>query len=115
MDILEIVRRAGETLSTGATVRNVYGEPITVGQRTVLPVAKVRFGFGGGGGSRNDGERPGGGGGGGGRVRLDPCGLVEVTPEGARFIYFRENEPLAAALAAGIVVGLALAWFGRCR
>ena len=113
MDILEIVRRAGETLSAGATVRNVYGEPVTVGQRTVLPVAKVRFGFGGGGGFHSDGDRPGRGGGGGGRVALAPCGVVEVTPDGARFIYFRETERMAAALAAGIVVGLAVAWFGR--
>jgi len=81
-------------------VKSVYGEPVTSGQRTILPVATVRFAFGGGGGAD--------GGGGGGRVSARPCGVVEVTPEGARFVYFREPERLAAAIAVGFLVSFAV-------
>jgi uncharacterized spore protein YtfJ len=27
-----------------------YGDPVVVGDRTVIPIAQVRYGFGGGGG-----------------------------------------------------------------
>jgi len=56
-------------------VKSVYGEPVTSGQRTILPVATVQFSFGGGGGGK--------GGGGGGKVTARPSGIVEVTPEGS--------------------------------
>ncbi|HEY2016615.1 MAG TPA: spore germination protein GerW family protein [Bryobacteraceae bacterium] len=115
MDIAEVIRQIGETISTTATVKNVYGNPVTTGQRVVLPVATVRFGFGGGGGG-GDGQkdRPSRGGGGGGRVLAQPCGFVEVTPEGARFVYYRQREGLAAAVAIGFLAGFAIAWL-QCR
>ena len=106
MDIAEIIRGIAETVSAGATVKTVYGERVTTGQRTILPVATVRFAFGGGGGAE--------GGGGGARVSAQPCGIVDVTPEGARFLYFREPERLAAAVAAGFLLGLAFG-FGQRR
>jgi uncharacterized spore protein YtfJ len=100
MDLAEIIHGIGETVSAGATVKSVYGEPVTVGQRTILPVATVRFSFGGGGGAE--------GGGAGARVSAQPCGIVEVTPEGARFLYFQDPGRLAAVVAAAFLVGFAL-------
>lgn len=100
MDFREIIRGIGETVSAGATVKSVYGEPVTTGQRTILPVATVRFSFGGGRGAE--------GGGGGARVSAQPCGIVEVTPEGARFLYFQEPARVAAAVAVGFLAGIAL-------
>ena len=113
MDIAEILRGIGETVGAGTTVKSVYGEPVTSGQRTILPVASIRFAFGGGGGSGDRGTPHGdmprrGGGGGGGRGSARPCGLVEVTPEGARFVYFQEPGRLAAAIALGFLAGLAV-------
>ena len=102
MNIVETLRGIGETVGAGTTVKSVYGEPVTSGQRTILPVAEIRFAFGGGGGSE------GKGGGGGGRGSARPCGLVEVTPEGARFVYFQEPGRLAAAIALGFLAGLAV-------
>ena len=110
MDVIEIIRGVGEAISAGATVRSVYGEPVTAGERTILPVANVRFAFGGGGG---DSSRRGGGGGGGGRVVARPAGFVEITPEGARFVYYRQPLELAAAVAAGFLLGLAIGRFNR--
>ena len=48
------------------------------------------------------------GGGGGGAVSAAPCGALEVTPEGTRFIVFEDRKRMAAALAIGFVLGAAL-------
>ena len=59
-------------------VNNVIGEPIVVGDVTIIPVSKVSVGFGGGGSdfaSKNGGEPFGGGVGGG--VKVNPiCFLI---------------------------------------
>ncbi len=117
MNITDVVRSIGETIGATATVRTVFGEPVTAGQRLVLPVATIRYSFGGGGGSgpEDGSEEPkkrGGGGGGGGHVVARPCGVVDVTPDGVRFLYYQEPALIAAAVAAGFVVGWA---FGRRR
>jgi uncharacterized spore protein YtfJ len=115
MNIAELVRSVGETIGAAATVKSVYGEPVTSGQRVVLPVATIRCAFGGGGGLDVGSEHPrrGGGGGGGARVVARPCGLVDVTPEGARFVYYQEPALIAAAVAAGFLLGLAFGWMRR--
>ena len=109
MNVQEILQTAGDRASLAATVKSVYGEPVTCGDRTVIPVAKVRMGFGGGGGSgRHNEERSGQGGGGGGGSIANPCGALEITPQGTRFIYFR--DPVRLAFAVGIAT-LAAVWF----
>ena len=52
----EILRSLGERLQGGASVKNVFGDPITVDGKTVIPVARVRYGFGGGGGRHGEAE-----------------------------------------------------------
>lgn len=53
---------------------------------TVIPVARVRWGFGGGGGQVDEAPAgPGSGSGGGGGVIADPIGYLEVRPGGAAF------------------------------
>ena len=72
--------------------RTVFGEPVTQGDITVVPVAKVstRFGFGGGSGSspaKQDADASNGSGmGGGGDVKAKPLGYIEITPHGSRFM-----------------------------
>jgi uncharacterized spore protein YtfJ len=106
MNIQELLQGMAERVSASASVKNVYGDPVVVGNRTVVPVARVQYAFGGGGGSRDDLE--GGGGGGGGRVSAQPCGALEVTPEGTRFIAFDDRRALGAALALGLILGAAV-------
>lgn len=64
-----------------------YGDPVTVGGRTVIPVGKVRArgGMGFGGGSDAESAGSGGGGGGGGALDAAPLGYIEVTAEGTNF------------------------------
>lgn len=110
MNIQQLLQSMAERVSASAAVKNVYGEPVIAGDRTVIPAAQVRYAFGGGGGAKNDAEAQngGGGGGGGGRVSARPCGALEVTPEGTRFIAFPDNRSIGAALAIGFVLGAAV-------
>ena len=60
-------------------VNNVIGEPITVGDVTIIPVSKVSVGFGGGGSDyvKNVGSNEPFGGGVGGGVKVTPiCFLI---------------------------------------
>ena len=106
MDIQQLLQTFAERVSNSASVRSVYGDPVVVGDRTVIPVAQIGYAFGGGGGAKAD--SPNGGGGGGGRVFARPCGALEVTPEGTRFIDFADRPRMGAALALGFVLGAAV-------
>ncbi|MHB0871819.1 MAG: GerW family sporulation protein [Chloroflexota bacterium] len=64
-----------------------FGDPRTVGDRTVIPVAEVMYGFGAGMGSGQgpgpQGQPSGGSGGGsGGGVRTRPIAAIVIGPEG---------------------------------
>jgi uncharacterized spore protein YtfJ len=109
MDIPQLLHSIAERVSGSASVKNVYGDPVVVGNRTVIPAAQVRYAFGGGGGAKGEaeaGDRNGGGG--GGRVSARPCGALEVTPEGTRFIAFDNRRTTGAALALGFILGAAV-------
>lgn len=54
-----------------------YGEPVASGDRTVVPVSRVRAAGGFGGGDEGEG--------GGGAVDATPLGYIEVGPGGAQF------------------------------
>lgn len=108
----EMLQKLSESLSSTASVKTVFGEPIHFEGKTVVPVAKVAYGFGGGFGSgmkeHGDGGRPKGeGGGGGGGVRAYPAGALEITATRTRFIPFFDARTLIAAVSLGIgIVGL---------
>jgi len=108
MNATDLLQKIGETLGSTATVRSVFGEPIHANGKTVVPVAKIAYGFGGGSGSGKAGPRAdqqGEGGGGGGGVRAFPAGALEITDTGTRFVPFINLPWLAAAFTAGVVLG----------
>src|SRR5438093_2491952 len=75
-----VLERLAEMVGSKATIRTVFGEPISRGDVTVVPVARVRWGFGGGGGQAADvPSGTAGGSGGGGGVLVDPVGYLELT------------------------------------
>ena len=94
------------SLVNQAGVKTVYGEPITADGRTIVPVAKVRCGFGGGSGKNGRGKEGEGGGGGGFVAR--PIGFVQVDEQGARFVQIVDAYSIALGVGIGIGVGLAL-------
>jgi uncharacterized spore protein YtfJ len=107
----EVLQRLGESLGATATVKSVFGEPIRVEGKTVVPVAKVAMGFGAGFGAGQGThfslrDKQGEGGGGGGGVTAFPAGALEITEKHTRFIPFHDARWLAAAFAAGALLGI---------
>ncbi len=109
MNATELLEKIGESLGSAATVKSVFGEPVHAEGKTVVPVAKVAYGFGAGAGQKRlnsaDGPDAGSGGGGGGGVGVFPAGVLEITGTRTRFIPFIDLRLLAGAFAAGVVVG----------
>ena len=108
MSFKEVLDSIIERLNGGASVRAVYGEPVEAQGKTIIPVAKVMYGFGGGFGEtgkekKNGAEKEGGGVGGG--VRAKPVGVIEITEEDTRFVPCCEGKKYAALIAIGFVVG----------
>lgn len=119
MSAKELIEGAVEHLQTTATVKTVYGAPITAEGKTVIPVAKVAYGFGAGSGrGRQDknktgnGKSPveGEGEGAGGGVAAKPVGVVEITDEGTKFVQFGATKKLAFTALIGAGIGGLVGW-----
>jgi uncharacterized spore protein YtfJ len=110
-----------------ASVEKVYGEPIEVGTKKIIPTSEnlvfMGFGAGAGYGSANfdkdedesapgegTGEGGGGGGGGGGRILSRPVAVIIASPEEVRIepVADRTKVIMAAITAAGFVAGMFL-------
>ncbi len=124
------VERMAERVGGKASVRSVFGDPIERDGFTIIPVAKVRWGFGGGAGGpiavgpgrtsgspfsdattadTSGGAEASAGSGGGGGVAADPVGYLEIGPDGATFIPIVPPRPSAGfLLAAGATAALVL-------
>ncbi|MFC2046701.1 GerW family sporulation protein [Chloroflexota bacterium] len=88
-----------EEIEKVLTTRTVVGEPITIGDRTLIPLISIGFGFGAGGGegkgeAKQKGEGAGGGTGGGAWVR--PRAVIIIDKEGVRI------EPIRGGLSTAI-------------
>jgi uncharacterized spore protein YtfJ len=126
------VERMAERVGGKASVRAVFGDPIERNGLTIIPVAKVRWGFGGGAGrgpiamgpgtaegmteveALGDDGMSGSGTGGGGGVTADPVGYLEIGPEGATFRPIVPAMPSPGfLLAAGATAALVLRGLAR--
>ncbi|MBZ5725401.1 MAG: hypothetical protein LAP87_10415 [Acidobacteriia bacterium] len=92
------------TMAQHVGAKSVYGEPVVHGDTTVVPVARVAFGFGGGTGKGAKAGHSEGAGGGLGFVG-GPAGYIEMTPAGTRFVAIGERKKIAGALLAGLALG----------
>ena len=77
----------------------MFGPSISAGDRTILPAARVRYGFGGGA----VGKEYGGGGGGG--LIAKPVGVFEISQSGTRFIPVTSNRAVLVAVLLGVSLG----------
>jgi hypothetical protein len=100
------VEKLGEAIGLRANARSVFGDPIERDGLTVVPVARVRWGFGGGGGNGKEGD----GGGGGGGANAAPAGYIEISSGQARFRPI--VDPAGFAVPVMLLAGLALLVLG---
>ncbi|HWZ33549.1 MAG TPA: spore germination protein GerW family protein [Bryobacteraceae bacterium] len=108
MNAADMLEKIGDALGSTATVKSVYGEPIQMEGKVVVPIAKIGYGFGAGGGrgpvKLGGVETQPEGGGGGGVVRAFPAGALEITQSGTRFVPFTDLRWIAGVFAAGALL-----------
>jgi uncharacterized spore protein YtfJ len=113
----ELFESLSERLQNSANVKRVFGEPIETHDKTIIPVARIAYGFGGGSGRGHGHGKPaegeGEGQGGGGGVSAWPLGVFEVTGTDTRFVPLDLHRKILGGVLAGIVIGVVLA--GRRR
>lgn len=104
------VDRIAETLGASARAQNVYGDPVERDGVTVIPVAKIRYGFGGGGEVEKDEYESGGGGG----ISVTPVGYVELRGGTSTYRPIRGAGAMVPMVAvAGLLGLLGLRMFAR--
>jgi uncharacterized spore protein YtfJ len=123
----ERLGKLAERLGASASARAVFGDPVERDGVTVIPVARVRYGFGGGsgrGGARRGRKGDGGGdedqygSGAGGGVQAGPLGFIELSGGQARFTRITDRTRLMALFALPVAIlglGAAVVFVGRAR
>jgi uncharacterized spore protein YtfJ len=82
-NVVEILHSVVGELKDMARSESIVGDPITIGDRTVIPVVKMTVGFGAGGGQGEaESKRSGFGGGGGGGVSIEPAAFIIMDKDG---------------------------------
>jgi uncharacterized spore protein YtfJ len=115
MGSIALLQSLKESVLGQANVKAIYGEPISASDKTIIPVAKIMYGFGAGAGTGGVGEKNtrGEGGGGGGGVRAVPVGVIEVSRQQTRFVPITDRRKLSGAMLLGMMVGMFWGWRRR--
>ncbi len=86
-NVVEILKGVVGELREIAKSETVIGQPVTIGDKTVIPVVKISVGFGAGGGQGEDDKaRAGFGGGGGGGAKIEPAAFIIMDEDGVKLI-----------------------------
>ena len=111
MSTLAVLQSLKENVLTHASVKALYGEPISAHGKTIIPVAKIAYGYGAGAGTggMGDASARGEGGGGGGGVRAVPVGVIEISDRPTGFVPITDRKKLTGVPLAGIGFGMWLA------
>jgi uncharacterized spore protein YtfJ len=82
-NVVEIIDGVVGQLKEIARTESIVGEPITVGNKTLVPIVRISVGFGAGGGEGSDDkDRSGFGGGGAGGARVEPAAFIVIDETG---------------------------------
>lgn len=104
---LEMFRSVLDKFETASDSKTVYGDPIQVDGKTVVPVASVAYGIGMPKPSLGMGESatPEAGLGG---IFANPVGVLEVSGDETRFVPINDTKRVLGILALGIGIGFML-------
>jgi uncharacterized spore protein YtfJ len=118
MGVHQILEPLLERLHVDANIKTIYGEPIEVEGKTIIPVAKMMYGLGGGFGKAKTTNREGykeeklAGESGGGGIRIMLMGVIEVSREKTHFVSLNNKKvSLLIAVLIAFLVGLILGRF----
>lgn len=103
------VERIAARLGLHASASAVFGDPVERDGMTVIPVAKIRWGFGGGSGRCGDLESDSGpvgeGAGAGGGVMASPLGFIQIQDGQATFHRIQDPASFVPLVVAGALAG----------
>jgi uncharacterized spore protein YtfJ len=94
-DIENMVKTTISQIEKVLSSKTVVGEPITVGDTTLIPLLSMGFGFGAGGTGKSEAAAQTGGGT-GGAGGMKPIAIIVVDKDGVRI------EPIKSSVAAAI-------------
>lgn len=84
-----------------ARSESIIGAPVTIGDRTVLPITKLSFGFGAGGAEGTSTEKGSGfGGGGGGGAMIEPVAFLIIDKDRVQLLTTKKHGVVEAVLEA---------------
>ena len=84
MDHQDMLESIGSKLEKFLSTKTVVGDPITIGEVTLVPIQNAAFGFGSGGGEGKTDKDSGTGGGAGGGASLRPVAVIAVIGSDVR-------------------------------
>ena len=86
-NVVDILKGVVGELREIAKSETITGEPITIGDKTVIPIVKISVGFGAGGGQgENEKAGTGFGGGGGGGAKIEPSAFIIMDKDGVSLL-----------------------------
>src|SRR5437870_13583272 len=103
MGSLALLQSLKESVLGQANVKAIYGEPISAHDKTIIPDAKIMYGYGAGAGTGGVGDTSnrGEGGGGVGGVRAVRVDVIEVRNQQIIFVSITVRRRLTGAQPAG--------------
>jgi uncharacterized spore protein YtfJ len=91
MSLPEVLKTALDQIQYIAKTKTVFGDPIEVGEVTLIPVSKVSIGFAAGG--ANSEKRSGAGTGTGGGVQIIPVAFISITGDKVQVHPVEKSDP----------------------
>lgn len=109
-----------------ASVKNVFGEPITAQGKTIIPVARIAYGLGGGYGKNGKPKKPEitpegtaenkeEGAGAGGGMYATPKGVYEISGKCTRFIPANATKQILMVALFAFLTGKMMSAKGCCK
>ena len=102
---LALLQSLKESILSQANVKAVYGDPIEAQGKTVIPVAKIIYGYGAGAGTGGVGDT---------RARGEGAvGVVAISGQQTRFIPITDRKKLTGVAMTGFALGMLIRWLRR--
>lgn len=96
MSLPEVLKTALDQIQYISKTNTVFGDPIEVGDTTLIPVSKVSVGFAAGG--ANSEKRSGSGTGTGGGVQIVPVALISISDDKVQIHSLEKSDPTFSKL-----------------
>ncbi|MFQ6676988.1 MAG: GerW family sporulation protein [Fidelibacterota bacterium] len=98
MSVTNLIKKTLEEIQNLMLTKTVVGDPISVGDHTLIPVSKVMFGFGAGGGEGKESKQMESGQGIGGGWSIEPVAFIVIGKDGAKMLLVGDKETVVGKL-----------------